>query len=160
MGRRSMPESSTKQYAAVANIPLIKAPGLRVPKPVEMPPDIHPLPDDVTAYFVYPFSLEPHILTVESSRQSTLAAHSARRDAYLRARDEDKLRRKRDALRRIAPGFEPHSGPLVPTRLANAQHHAYEQPLPSNDPMENLVQQLEAMDSALVDSTKSSSRPM
>ncbi|KDQ20997.1 hypothetical protein BOTBODRAFT_27008 [Botryobasidium botryosum FD-172 SS1] len=152
-----MPEAS-KQYAAVANIPLIKAPGLRVPKPVEMPPDIHPLPDDVTAYFVYPFSLEPHILTVESSRQSTLAAHSARRDAYLHARDEDKLRRKRDALRRIAPGFEPHSGPLVPTRIAKAPQQSAHGPLQSsNDPMANLVQQLEAMDSALTDPSGGSS---
>ncbi|KDQ20884.1 hypothetical protein BOTBODRAFT_61957 [Botryobasidium botryosum FD-172 SS1] len=131
-----MPEAS-KQSAAVANIPLIRAPGLRVPKSVELLPNIHPLPDDITAYFAYPFSLEPHILTVESSRQSTLAAHSTRRVAYLHARDEDKLRRMRDALRRIAPGFEPHSGPL------------------------NLVQQLEAMDSAHTDpSDKSPSRPM
>ncbi|THV02580.1 hypothetical protein K435DRAFT_962895 [Dendrothele bispora CBS 962.96] len=101
-------------YAAAANVPIIKSPSLRVPKPVTLPPDIHPLPDSVTAYFVYPYTLEPHILTTESSRRSTLAAHAARRDAYLQAREDEKERRKREALRKIAPGFDPR-GVLVPT---------------------------------------------
>ncbi|KLO10061.1 hypothetical protein SCHPADRAFT_892648 [Schizopora paradoxa] len=113
-----MPEYS--QYAAANNVPLIKSPSLRLPRPVEMPPDLHPLPEDVIAYFVYPFTLEPHVLTMESSRRSTLAAQSARHEAYLKQREEDKRRRKREALRRIAPGFEPESGPLVPTRMSTA----------------------------------------
>jgi len=50
-----------------------------------------------------------------------MAAHAARREAYLRSRDDDKERRKRDALRRIAPGFEPYGGPLVPTRNTGSQ---------------------------------------
>ncbi|KAF8962911.1 hypothetical protein BDZ97DRAFT_1078822 [Flammula alnicola] len=105
-------------YAAAANIPLIKSPSLRVPKPVELPPDIHPLPESVNPYFVYPFTLEPHTITLESSRRTTLAAHVAHREAYLHSRDDERERRKRDALRRIAPGFEPHSSPLVPTKGA------------------------------------------
>ncbi|KAJ3486471.1 hypothetical protein NLI96_g4213 [Meripilus lineatus] len=96
----------------------MKSPSIRVPPPVEMPPDIHPLPDSVTPYFVYPFTLEPHVLTVESSRKSTLAAHAARREAYLKAREDEKERRKREALHRIAPGFEPQSAPLIPTTRA------------------------------------------
>ncbi|KAF7796128.1 hypothetical protein EIP86_007301 [Pleurotus ostreatoroseus] len=83
---------------------------------VELPPDIHPLPDSVTEYFAYPFTLEPHVLTVESARRASLAAHASRRAALLRAREDEKERRKREALRRIAPGFEPQSTPLVPTR--------------------------------------------
>lgn len=71
---------------------------------------------DLLEQFVYPFTLEPHVLTVEASRRSTLAAHAARREAYLKAREEEKERRKREALRRIAPGFEPKSTPLVPTK--------------------------------------------
>ncbi|KAF8509062.1 hypothetical protein BU17DRAFT_99237 [Hysterangium stoloniferum] len=108
-----MAEQGQSQYAAVANVPLIKSPSLRVPPPVQLPPDIHPLPDD----FVYPFTLEPHIVTLEGSRQATLAAHEARREAYLRKRTEERERRKRDALWRIAPGFQPQGAPLVPVKL-------------------------------------------
>lgn len=111
-----MPEQS--QYAAAARVPLIKSPSLRVPQPVTLPPDIHPLPDCVTAYFVYPFTIEPHILTLESSRRNTFCAQAARLEAYLRTRQEEKNRRKRDALRRIAPGFEPEGSTLVPTRTS------------------------------------------
>ncbi|KAG9126415.1 hypothetical protein FRC07_003519 [Ceratobasidium sp. 392] len=137
------------------NIPLIKSPSLRVPRPVELPPDIHPLPEDVTAYFVYPFTIEPHIITLESSRQSTLAAHAARRDAYLRAREEEKLRKKKEALRRIAPGFDPDMGALLPTKLstaptttpgAPANHLEAAVPAPRSA-MDDLVDQLAAMES-------------
>ena len=72
--------------------------------------------------FVYPFTIEPHTITLESSRRTTLAAHTARREAYLRSRADEKERRKREALRRIAPGFEPHGGPLVPTKSASPRN--------------------------------------
>lgn len=32
-------------------------------------------------------------------------------------REEEKARRKKEALRRVAPGFEPDSGPMVPKRI-------------------------------------------
>ena len=83
-----------------------------------------------------------------------MAAHAARREAYLRSRDDDKERRKRDALRRIAPGFEPHSGPLVPTRnTGNSMNKyeggaaAHEQPQQSRSVMDDLIDQLAALDS-------------
>ena len=76
---------------------------------------------ELTCQFVYPFTLEPHVVTLESSRRKTIAAHATRREAYLRSRDDEKERRKRDALWRIAPGFEPHSGPLVPTKTQGTQ---------------------------------------
>ncbi|GLB42803.1 hypothetical protein LshimejAT787_1202520 [Lyophyllum shimeji] len=147
-----MPEQS--QYAPAAHVPLIKSPSLRVPRPVVLPPDIHPLPDSVTAYFVYPFTLEPHVITLESSRRSTIAAHAARREAYLRSRDEEKERRKRDALRRIAPGFEPQGSVLVPTKpgTSTAGPQAIETPTPSHrhtrSVMDDLVDQLAALDSS------------
>nr|GAT55352.1 predicted protein [Mycena chlorophos] len=145
-----MPEQT--QYAPAARVPLIKSPSLRVPRPVVLPPDIHPLPESVNAYFVYPYTIEPHILTLESSRRSTLAAHQAQREAYLRQRLEEKERRKRDALRRIAPGFEPQGQVLVPTKRSSLVG-----PLPPSPPqsqqrpksvMEDLVDQLAAMDSS------------
>ncbi|TFK49305.1 hypothetical protein OE88DRAFT_408936 [Heliocybe sulcata] len=148
-----MPEQA--QYAAAAHIPLIKSPSLRVPRAVELPPDLHPLPDDVNAYFVYPFTLEPHIITLESARRSTLAAHVARREAYLLARDDEKERRKREALRKIAPGFEPSAAPLVPTPIrkstsapaaaTNMGGDAEERP---KDVMEDLVSKLEMLESS------------
>jgi hypothetical protein len=98
-------------------------------------------------------------VTLESSRRKTIAAHATRREAYLRSRDDDKERRKRDALRRIAPGFEPHSGPLVPTRNTGSSMNTttyeggaagYEQPhhQQSRSVMDDLIDQLAALDSA------------
>ncbi|KAF8634320.1 hypothetical protein AX15_000981 [Amanita polypyramis BW_CC] len=130
------------QYAAVANVPLIKYPSLRVPRPVELPPDIHPLPESVNAYFVYPFTLEPHVLTVESSRRNTIAAHAARREAYLCAREEEKEQRKREVLHKIAPGFEPQNV-LIPTRATSSADNRN----PSDNVMGSLVDQLAALES-------------
>ncbi|PPQ99827.1 hypothetical protein CVT24_009621 [Panaeolus cyanescens] len=152
----------TSPYAAAAHIPLIKSPSLRVPPPVDLPPDIHPLPESVTPYFVYPFTLEQHILTVESARRSTLASHASRREAYLRSREDEKERRKRDALRRIAPGFEPHGNLLIPTKNSSLTHQttpsSSTSPNPTTNPngqthhrtrsvMDDLVDQLAAMES-------------
>ncbi|KAF8900847.1 hypothetical protein CPB84DRAFT_1815323 [Gymnopilus junonius] len=152
-------------YAAAASVPLIKSPSLRVPRPVELPQDIHPLPDSVNAYFVYPFTIEPHTITLESSRRTTLAAHTARREAYLRSRDEEKERRRREALRRIAPGFEPHGGPLVPTKSASPRSSVASPPQgmlgegirqQPRSVMDDLVDQLAALEGS---STKSGPSP-
>ena len=49
-----------------------------------------------------------------------IAAHAVRREAYLRVREDEKQCRKREALRRIAPGFEPRSAPLAPVKTGAA----------------------------------------
>ncbi|KAF5352757.1 hypothetical protein D9756_006069 [Leucocoprinus leucothites] len=154
--------SDKSQYAAAAKVPLIKSPSLRVPKPVELPQDIHPLPESVTPYalpitylipqFVYPFTLEPHIITLESSRRSTIAAHAARREAYIRSRVEEIERRRRDALHKIAPGL---GTMLVPTRASSGQENAGVATSPDqhagkgkeHDVMDDLVNQLAALES-------------
>ncbi|SCZ97337.1 BZ3500_MvSof-1268-A1-R1_Chr4-2g07146 [Microbotryum saponariae] len=56
----------------VEKVPLIKSPSFWVPKPVELPPDIHPLPDSVEPYVRerairatstdHPTDSEPHVL--------------------------------------------------------------------------------------------------
>ncbi|EUC61748.1 hypothetical protein RSOL_405750 [Rhizoctonia solani AG-3 Rhs1AP] len=144
------------ESSSLTTPPIIAPSGISSwPSNVELPPDIHPLPEDVTAYFVYPFTIEPHILTLESSRQTTLAAHAARRDAYLRAREEEKIRRKKEALRRVAPGFDPDMGTLLPTKLSTPMTHTPIVPttqkgpiaLPPRSAMDDLVDQLAAMES-------------
>ncbi|KAI0277976.1 hypothetical protein BGY98DRAFT_976068 [Russula aff. rugulosa BPL654] len=113
-------DQSKSHYSAASRVPLIQSPSLRVPRPVELPPDIHPLPENINAYFVYPFTLESHILNIESNRRTSIAAQAERHEAHLRAREEEKQQRKREALRRIAPGFEPSSAPLVPVKTGAA----------------------------------------
>jgi len=147
--------TAQSQYAAVARVPLIKSPSLRVPQLVSIPPTIHPLPDSVTAYFVYPFTLEPHVANIEATRQSTLDGHMATCDAYLKRREEEKEQRKKEALRKVAPGFEPSAGTLVPQRVggnssqpdAQAVSSSTTQSIP-RDPMADLVNQLAALDAA------------
>ncbi|KAH7097231.1 hypothetical protein BKA62DRAFT_716899, partial [Auriculariales sp. MPI-PUGE-AT-0066] len=107
-------------YAPTQLAPLIKNPAVRVPKPAVMPPDIHPLPDNISDYMVYPFALEQHVATIESARRATVASHAARRQAYLKSREQEKERHKREVLRRVAPGFNPDA-PLTPTRATPAK---------------------------------------
>ena len=82
-----------------------------------------------------------------------MISHASRYDGLLRARDDEKERRKRDALRRIAPGFEPTGSVLVPTRTGTfspdppvASSGSTHQPPKSV--MEDLVDQLAALDSS------------
>ncbi|KZV73882.1 hypothetical protein PENSPDRAFT_602178 [Peniophora sp. CONT] len=151
-----MASSHTKsQYASTAQVPLIKSPSLRVPHPVELPPETHPLPESIEAYFVYPFTLEPHVLSLESARAQTQAAHAARRSALLTARTEERERRRRAALARVAPGFD-GSGLLVPTRKETAQTGTPDSvaaiPAPKEerrrDVMDDLVDELARLESS------------
>jgi len=91
-----------------------------------------------------------------------MAALASRHEAYLQAREDEKDRRKREALRRIAPGFEPSSAPLVPVKTGVAlgqqqqeqrqqqqqQHRegAAGQDLPQRDVMDDLVDRLAALE--------------
>ncbi|KAI0263035.1 hypothetical protein BC834DRAFT_971583 [Gloeopeniophorella convolvens] len=142
-------DQSKSQYAAAAHAPLIQSPSLRVPRATELPPDIHPLPESVTPYFVYPFTLEPHVLALSASRRSARAAHAARQSAVLAARADAAQRRARAALRRVAPGFEPHGAPLVPVRQQEAMAEGEgerEQEQEKRDVMGELVDGLARLD--------------
>jgi hypothetical protein len=67
----------------------------------------------------------------------TLAAHTARREAYLRAREDERERRRKEALRRVAPGFDP-AATLVPVRAEVGEV--------KTDVMDQLVDQLAKME--------------
>jgi len=131
-----------RQYEALRFVPLIKSPSLRIPRPIELPHDIHPLPHDIEEYFRYPFTLEPHVLTMESSRQVTIAAHANRREAYLRSREEAKKRRKKEALHRVAPGFEPEKGVLTPTSLHTKPANRSDVPIDDHEEDQKYLDQL------------------
>jgi hypothetical protein len=101
--------------------------------------------------FVYPFTLESHVLIAESNRRATISAHATRREAYLRVHEDRKQHRKREALRRIAPGFEPCSAPLVPVKTGPAPDQQQDgsggQAHPPRDVMDDLVDRLVALES-------------
>lgn len=82
----------------------------------------------------------------------------------MRSREEEKERRKRDALRRIAPGFEPHGGPLVPTRgptnnatsaAGTPSDSSWATHRPTRSVMDDLVDQLAALEGAPAKSSSS-----
>ncbi|KAI9638757.1 uncharacterized protein MKK02DRAFT_41783 [Dioszegia hungarica] len=109
----------SQQYAAAATVPLIKSPSLWLPKPIELPNDIHPLPEDITAYFVYPFALESHVLSLQPTPHDAIAERRARNAAILLQREQEEEQRERAALHRMAPGYHP-SGLLVPLSASPA----------------------------------------
>ncbi|WWC73804.1 uncharacterized protein I206_107776 [Kwoniella pini CBS 10737] len=155
----------SSQYAAAATVPLIKSPSLWLPKPIEMPNDIHPLPEDITAYFVYPFTLEEHVLSIQPSPSEAISQRRARNAEILHQREVEEEQKEKDALRKIAPGYNP-SSVLLPSSNSPKPPSAQSQPsmfdiLPTNgndnsgstkqgaslDPMDELVSQLEEMES-------------
>ncbi|KAG0658505.1 hypothetical protein C6P46_005748 [Rhodotorula mucilaginosa] len=105
----------------VDRVPLIKNPGFWVPKPVQLPPDIHPLPDDVQAYFVYPHTLEAHVLQTLPPALAQLQAEQQQRLALLASYAESKERARRAELNRLAPGWhEGKGGVMQPLRAGSS----------------------------------------
>lgn len=76
-------------------------------------------------------------------------------EEYLKRREEEKERQKKEALRKVAPGFEPSAGTLVPQRVGGNPSQPNAQAVPSSstqsisrDPMADLVDQLAALEAA------------
>ncbi|KIR59515.1 hypothetical protein I312_100773 [Cryptococcus bacillisporus CA1280] len=162
----------SQQYAAAATVPLIKSPSLWLPQPVELPNEIHPLPEDITAYFVYPFTLEEHVLSIHPSPHEAIALKRAKCAEILHRREEAEEQKERDNLKRIAPGYNP-SSVLVPISASHTPTSSISQPLAppvdpndgaqsvtsprssdthtqaqaATDPMDDLVAKLEEMES-------------
>jgi len=99
---------------------------------------------------------------MDPNNRAVIATNAVRREEYLRAREDEKQRRKREALRRIVPGFEPRSAPLVPVKNGAAlgqqqQRQRSEQRReetggensqgrPQRDVMDDLVERLAALE--------------
>ncbi|GAA5948377.1 hypothetical protein JCM3765_001396 [Sporobolomyces pararoseus] len=108
-------ESSTFPSAAelVDRVPLIKNPAFWVHAPVEVPLDIHPLPEDVQAYFVYPHTLESHVLSTLPNQLAQLEQTRSQRIALLESYEESKERARKAKLQALAPGWNEGMGGVM-----------------------------------------------
>ncbi|CAH7674076.1 hypothetical protein PPACK8108_LOCUS8975, partial [Phakopsora pachyrhizi] len=102
-----------------SKIPLIKAPGNWLPKMIVPPSDVHPIPDDITAYFVYPYTLEAsslNYLQQLSAHPANMSSRLEKAEAYLEERrfrkererlriEEEMIKQKKESLRLVAPGW-------------------------------------------------------
>lgn len=67
---------------------------------------------------MYPFTLEEHVLKAVSRLMRALATDEAECEACIRAHDDERERQRREALRRVAPGFE-GGAVLTPVRVVD-----------------------------------------
>nr|ODO04257.1 hypothetical protein L204_00613 [Cryptococcus depauperatus CBS 7855] len=138
----------SQQYAAAATVPLVKSPSLWLPKP-----------------FVYPFTLEDHVLNLHPSPHEAISQKRAKCAEILHEREEEEEQKERDAIRKIAPGYNP-SSVLVPksshtpsssisqtfnqlssTTQTNATQTYERSQTKETDAMDDLVARLEEMES-------------
>lgn len=152
--------SSNQLYSLASRVPLIKSPSISLPKPVKLPPDLHPLPADISAYFVYPFSLESYVLDPNTPSSSTVDQLLAKHQQYLDNRQREKEQKQKELLRKVAPGWQ--GDVLLPTSSSKAalgeaapadqekQHdedHKKEERTPLDDLADHLAQ-LDALNSS------------
>lgn len=123
-----MSTSTTGQalYSQASRVPLIKSHVVSLPPPVQLPTDLHPLPPDVRAYFVYPFSLESYVL--DGTARAELEALHQRHQQTLRDREEQ----KKSDLRKVAPGWE--GSVMVPNSSRNQNQVQTQSPI-STEPV-------------------------
>ncbi|KAK4057515.1 hypothetical protein OIO90_001584 [Microbotryomycetes sp. JL221] len=124
----------------VDKVPLIKSPSFWVSKPVELPPDIHPLPEDVHAYFVYPHTIESHALSVLPAALEELRHKHEARCRTLTSYAESKERARKARLNQIAPGWSEGGSIMQPSKKDPALARAV-QPEHSNDSATGTTQQ-------------------
>jgi len=105
-----------------AHLTLVRAPECMPPPRITLPSDLHPLPDGVDAYMIYPFSVEDMVLSASRTPSSRdMAKQHERYAALLRERKEARERKHQEYLHRVAPGWShgDHSI-LQPQRLGSS----------------------------------------
>jgi len=144
---------SSSLYSLTSTVPLIKSPSLRLLALITFPQDLHPLPPDITAYFVYPFSLESYVLSDYSPNSKTLSSLHSKHTEYLAFRKAEKERIRKEEVKRLAPGFEEDRGVLKPdikakgTEIEAKEEKVQEMVKEQRDVMDDLVDHLAALDS-------------
>jgi hypothetical protein len=100
---------------------------------------------------VYPFTLEQHVVSLQPPPHIAIAERRARNAAILHAREAEEEEREKAALHKLAPGYNP-AAMLVPTHRDGTPHAEASPPQASPkkeaDPMDELVAQLEQMESS------------
>ncbi|WFD45312.1 hypothetical protein MPSI1_003994 [Malassezia psittaci] len=87
---------------------LVLNPEYRVSPPIRRPYDMHPLPESIEAYCVYPFSLEERILSGKQFPLSqNIAAKCERHKGFMEQRKQGKIQQEKDRMLRMAPGWIP-----------------------------------------------------
>lgn len=145
-------------YALAARVPLMKSHSVTAPKTITLPPELHPLPADISAYFVYPFSLESYVLDPSTPSSATIAALQQRHTSFLEARHIARQERQREAMQRLAPGYDAgRAAPLLPTHskqqqeaqaLQQRQADAQSRPDQQRTPLDDLADHLSQLSSS------------
>lgn len=90
------------------HVTMVLAPECQVPPPITRPREMHPLPEGVDAYCVYPFAAEELVASSASPVSSrSVAQMQDRRATYLATRKVTQEREAQERMRRLAPGWVP-----------------------------------------------------
>lgn len=110
--------------AWLARLTLVQAPECQAPRPVALPPDMHPLPPSIDAYCAYPFTAE-NLAQAQTARLSAdqLRAQHEEHAAFLEQWKKRKEQEQQAYLHKVAPGWAhgDHSV-LQPTPAAALEH--------------------------------------
>lgn len=90
------------------HLTMVLAPECQVPPPITRPREMHPLPEGIDAYCVYPFAAEELVASSASPVSSrSVAQMQDRRATYLATRKVTQEREAQERMRRLAPGWVP-----------------------------------------------------
>lgn len=94
---------------------------------------------------MYPFTLEQHVVALQPQPHVAIAERRARLAAVLHARELAEEQKEKEALHRVAPGYNPQTM-LMPTSTTKAEEAAVPESTGPVDPMDELVARLEEME--------------
>ncbi|EOQ98705.1 hypothetical protein E3P92_03015 [Wallemia ichthyophaga] len=102
-------------------ITLVKSPSVQRPRIPKLPTELHPLPPDISAYFVYPLSLEPYTLDLLPKLRHNANMEHDKHVNYLNERNALIESKKREEMKRVAPGWNGAWDTLEPSTLSKSK---------------------------------------